>query len=63
MTALSAALLTHAATLLAGTSLPAADAARVAGDPAAPVPSEAAAAAHALRDGWAAAAHPRAAAS
>jgi hypothetical protein len=43
----------YAATLLAGTGLLPADAARIAADPGADVPPNAAAAAQALRDGWA----------
>ena len=42
----------YATGLLAGTGLTPDDAARVAADPAAPVPPQAAAAAQALRDGW-----------
>jgi hypothetical protein len=42
----------HAAGLLAGTGLTPDDAARIAADPHAPVPPQAAAAAQALRDGW-----------
>jgi hypothetical protein len=45
----------YAAGLLAGTGLTPDGAARVAADPHAPVPPQAAAAAQALRDGWAAA--------
>ena len=55
MDALPAALAAYAGTLMAGTGLAAADAARIAADPAADVPPDAAAAAQALRDGWAAA--------
>jgi hypothetical protein len=55
MSACPPALAEHAAALLAGTGLTPDDAARIAADPAAPVPAEAAAAARALRDGWAAA--------
>jgi hypothetical protein len=43
----------HARQLLAGTGLTPADAARIAGDPDAEVPDTAAAAAQAIRDGWA----------
>jgi hypothetical protein len=52
---LPAALAAYAGALLAGTGLATADAARIAADPAADVPPDAAAA-QALRDGWAAAA-------
>jgi hypothetical protein len=45
----------HAALILAGTGLTPAGAARIAANPAAPVPGPAAAAASALRDGWQAA--------
>jgi hypothetical protein len=55
MSACPPALAGHAAALLAGTGLTPDDAARIAADPGAAVPPQAAAAAQALRDGWAAA--------
>jgi hypothetical protein len=55
VTKLSDALAAYATTLLTGTRLAVADAARIAADPQADVPPEAAAAAAALRAGWAAA--------
>jgi hypothetical protein len=53
VTAPSADLTSHAGHLLAGTGLAAEDAARIAADPDAGVPCAAAAAANAMRDGWA----------
>lgn len=55
------ALAEYAAALLAGTGLTPDDAARAAADPGVPVPPQAAAAAHALRDGWNGASSPEAA--